>query len=45
MGRIIYSNDVTSDNSRINVSGFTNAAYLIRLVNENGVKVQKVVIY
>ncbi len=45
MGRIIYSNDVTSDNSRINVSGFTNAAYIIRLVNENGVKVQKVVIY
>ena len=45
MGRIIYSNDVRSDNNRINVSGFTNAAYLIRHVNENGVKVQKVVIY
>ena len=45
MGRIVYSNDVRSDNNRINVSGFTNAAYLIRLVNENGVKVQKVVIY
>ena len=45
MGRVIYSNDVTSDNSRIDVSGFDNAAYVIRVVNENGVKVQKVVIY
>ena len=45
MGRIIYSNDVTSDNSRIDVSGFENAAYIVRVVNEEGVKVQKVVIY
>ena len=45
MGRIIYSNDVTSDNNRIDVSGFDNAAYIVRVVNENGVKVQKVVIY
>ncbi len=45
MGRIIYSNDVTSDNSRIDVSGFDNAAYIVRVVNEEGVKVQKVVIY
>ena len=45
MGRIIYSNDVTSDNNRIDVSGFDNAAYVVRVVNEEGVKVQKVVIY
>ena len=45
MGRIVYSNDVRSDNNRINVSGFDNAAYVVRVVNENGVKVQKVVIY
>ena len=45
MGKIIYSNDVTSDNSRIDVSGFEDAAYIVRVVNEEGVKVQKVVIY
>ncbi len=44
MGRIIYTNDVTSDNSRINVSGFDNAAYIVRVVNENGVKVQKIIL-
>ncbi|MBR3914114.1 MAG: leucine-rich repeat domain-containing protein, partial [Bacteroidales bacterium] len=44
MGRIIYSNDVTSDNNRINVSGFDNAAYIVRVVNENGVKVQKIIL-
>ena len=44
MGRIIYSNDVTSDNSRIDVSGFDNAAYIVRVVNEEGVKVQKLIL-
>ena len=44
MGRIIYSNDVTSDNNRIDVSGFDNAAYIVRVVNENGVKVQKIIL-
>lgn len=44
MGRVVYSIDVTSDNSRINVSGFDNAAYIIRVVNEEGVKVQKFIV-
>ncbi len=44
MGRIIYTNDVTSDNNRIDVSGFDNAAYVVRVVNENGVKVQKIIL-
>ena len=44
MGRIIYSNDVTSDNSRIDVSGFDKAAYIVRVVNEEGVKVQKIIL-
>ena len=44
MGRIIYSNDVTSDNNRIDVSGFDNAAYIVRVVNEEGVKVQKIIL-
>ena len=45
MGRVVYSIDVTSDSSRINVSGFDNAAYIVRVVNEEGVKVQKVIVY
>ncbi|MBE6335827.1 MAG: T9SS type A sorting domain-containing protein, partial [Lentimicrobiaceae bacterium] len=45
MGRVVYSIDVTSDNSRINVSGFDNAAYIVRVVNEEGVKVQKIIVY
>ena len=44
MGRIVYSNDVRSDNNRINVSGFTNAAYLVRCINGNDVKVQKIIL-
>lgn len=44
MGRVVYSNDVTSDNNRINVSDFENAAYVIRVINEEGVKVQKIIL-
>ncbi len=45
MGRTVYSNDVTSTNNRINVSNFNDAAYIVRVINEEGVNVQKVVIY
>ncbi len=45
MGRIIYSNDIAIDNNRIDISGFDNAAYIIRVVNEEGVKVQKIMVY
>ena len=44
MGRVVYSDDVESTNNRINVSDFDNAAYVIRVVNENGVKVQKIIL-
>ena len=44
MGRVIYTSAVTSDNNRIDVSAFDNAAYVVRVVNENGVKVQKIVL-
>ena len=44
MGRIIYTNDVTIDNNGIDVSGFDNAAYIVRVVNEEGVKVQKIIL-
>lgn len=45
MGRMIYSNNVESSNNRINVSDFNRATYVVRVINENGVKVQKIVVY
>ena len=45
MGRVVYSNEVTSDNNRIDTSKFNTAAYIIRLINGNGVKSQKIVVY
>ena len=45
MGRMIYSNNVESCNNRINVSDFNRATYVVRVINENGVKVQKMVVY
>lgn len=44
-GRIVYNNDVENCNSRINVGNLRKGAYILRLLNEEGVKVQKVVIY
>lgn len=44
MGRVVYSNDVTNDNNRIDVSDFDKAAYIIRVINENGINVQKIVL-
>ena len=45
MGRVVYSNEHSSSNNRINVAEFKDATYVVRVVNEEGVKVQKVVIY
>ena len=45
LGRVVYSNEHANGNNRISVSEFNNAAYVVRVVNEEGVKVQKVVIY
>ena len=45
MGRVVYSNENANGNDRINVSEFNNAAYVVRVINSNGVKSQKVVIY
>jgi hypothetical protein len=41
MGRVVYSSEANV--SRVNVSNFDNAAYVVRALNEG--KVQKVVIY
>ena len=45
LGRVVYSNEHANGDNRINVSEFNNTSYVVRVVNEEGVKVQKVVIY
>lgn len=44
MGRIIYSNDVAGGNDIINVSALNKAAYFVRNVNEDQVRIQKIVV-
>ncbi len=44
MGRIVYTNDIQGE-SRIDASNFYSATYVVRVVNENEVKTQKIVIY
>ena len=44
MGRIVYNDNVIS-NHRIDLSNYGNAAYIVRVVNANEVKTQKVVVY
>ena len=45
LGRVVYSNEHSNGDNRISVSEFNNAAYVVRVINEEGVKTQKVVIY
>ena len=44
MGRVVYSNDVESSNNVINISNLNKATYLVRNINENQVRIQKIVI-
>ncbi|MBR2051605.1 MAG: T9SS type A sorting domain-containing protein [Bacteroidales bacterium] len=44
MGRVVYTSNV-ENNNRINVSEFNNGAYVVRVINESEIKVEKVVIY
>ncbi|MBR6775050.1 MAG: T9SS type A sorting domain-containing protein [Bacteroidales bacterium] len=43
MGRVVYTSNV-ENNNRINVSDFNNGAYVVRVINENEVKVQKIIL-
>ena len=43
MGRIVYSKEISGD-ARIDSSDFNTAAYIVRLVNGDGVKTQKIVV-
>jgi hypothetical protein len=45
MGRIVYNSEIVNDNHRVNIGSLKNAAYIVRVVNANEVKTQKVVIW
>ena len=45
MGRVIYNNEVANDNNRIDISRFNKGAYIIRMINEECVKTQKITVY
>ena len=45
MGRIVYSSNIINDNHRINISDYDNAAYVVRVLDVNEVKIQKIVVY
>ena len=44
MGRLLYSDNVAGDNNRIDMSRFNSATYIIRLINADGVRVQKIIL-
>jgi hypothetical protein len=44
MGRVVYTSDINGK-SRVDVSNFKDASYIVRVVNEKEVKTQKVVIF
>ena len=44
-GRVVYSSEHANGNNRIDVAEFNDATYVVRVINEEGVKTQKVVIY
>jgi hypothetical protein len=45
MGNVIYNNEVVNDNNRIDISRFNKGAYIIRMINEECVKTQKITVY
>ena len=45
MGRIVYSNDIVNDNHSVNISSYNSAVYMVRVLNANDVKTQKIVVY
>ena len=41
IGRIVYSCDINNSNNRINISALNNALYLVKIVTDEDIKVQK----
>ena len=45
MGRVIYSDDMENYNNRVDMTSFNKGAYIIRLINKESVKTQKITVY
>ena len=45
MGRVIYSDDMENYNNRVDMTSFNKATYIIRMINEECVKTQKITVY
>lgn len=45
VGRVVYNDVVLNESQRINISGFTTGTYIVRVVNDNDVMTQKIVVY
>ena len=44
LGRVVYKGEAMNDINRINVSSFNSGAYMVRVMNGNEVKVEKIIL-
>ena len=44
LGRVVYSGEAMNDINRINVSSFNSGAYMVKVMNGNEVKVEKIIL-
>ena len=44
LGRVVYNGEAMNDINRINVSSFNSGAYMVRVMNGNEVKVEKIIL-
>ena len=44
LGRVVYNGEAMNDINRINVSSFNSGAYMVKVMNGNDVKVEKIIL-
>ena len=44
LGRVVYNGEANNDINRINVSSFNSGAYMVKVMNGNEVKVEKIIL-
>ena len=44
LGRVVYNGEAMNDINRINVSSFNSGAYMVKVMNGNEVKVEKIIL-
>ena len=45
MGRIHYSDEMTDDKNRIDLSSYMSGTYMVRVVDGDNVRTEKIVVY